>query len=80
MAGTRVSHDVGHNIATVTPSNDVDLKPHRALWVSVEGTVTVMARGGGTVALGTLPVGTMFPCRVKRVMATGTTATVLRIA
>lgn len=78
MAGTRYSHDIGYDIGTITPSDTVDLKEHRALWVSVEGNVTVMPKGGGSVSLGTLSAGTLIPIRVKRVMA-ATTATVLRI-
>jgi len=76
--GNLYVHDPGYDFGTITPNDNADIKPHRALWVSVEGEVVIMTGGGGTVSLGVLQPGTLIPVTVKRVMA-ATTATVLRI-
>jgi hypothetical protein len=76
--GNLYVHDPGYDFGTITPNDNTDLKPHRALWVSAEGEVVIMSKSGGTVSLGTLQPGTLIPVVVKRVMA-ATTATVLRI-
>lgn len=59
----------------VTPDNDNDLAlSARALYVGVSGHVAVITVDGDTVTFSNHPVGYM-PVRVKRVLATGTTAT-----
>ena len=68
----------------VTPNDSANLPEltPKALWVSAAGTVTVIPAGQEAdtgVALGDLPAGTVIPIRVRRVMATGTTATVLAL-
>lgn len=68
----------------VTPSDSVDLPTltPKALWVAGAGAVTIIPVGDPTntpVALGDLPVGTVIPIRARRVMATGTSATVLAL-
>jgi hypothetical protein len=70
-------------LGAVTPNDSTDLTDiPKALWVSVAGTLNVVAvndvANTGT-ALGTLPVGTLVPVRVRRVRATGTTATVVAL-
>lgn len=65
----------------IVPSDTTDLAEiPKALWVSVGGTLNVSGVGDvantGT-ALGTLIAGTVVPVRVRRVRATGTTATVI---
>lgn len=62
---------------TVTPSNSEDLpiKP-RALFVSVTGNAALVM-GGVEVAYPSLAAGTILPIRPDRVMATGTTATLI---
>lgn len=63
------------NCAVVTPSDSADLATEsRALWVGVEGNVKITTIGGSTETFVAVPVG-WFPGRVRRVWATGTTAT-----
>lgn len=68
-------------LLAVTPNDSTDLTDiPKALWVSGAGTVNVVGVGDvantGT-ALGSLAVGTIIPVRVRRVRATGTTATLI---
>lgn len=64
--------------AVVTPSDSVDLtrKAYKGLWVGVAGAIKVTTVGGSTVTFTGVPVG-LFPVAVKRVWATGTTATTM---
>ncbi len=66
--------------AAVTPSDTVDIAGGivRALWVGGGGSVAVML-GDDTAATtyAGVPAGTLLPFAVKRVFATGTTATLL---
>jgi hypothetical protein len=70
-------------IGAVTPNDSTDLADTpKALWVSAAGTLNVVALNDAAntgTALGTLPVGTLVPIRVRRVRATGTTATVIAL-
>lgn len=70
-------------LTAITPNDAADLADTpKALWVSVTGTLAVVAAkdtaNTGT-QLGTVPAGTVIPIRVRRVMATGTTATVIAL-
>lgn len=59
----------------VTPSNSQNLaKDSRALYVGVTGDVAIMATDGSIAIFANVPVG-IFPVQVRRVFATGTTAT-----
>ena len=59
----------------VTPDNSNDLSQHaRALYVGVSGDVKVDTVEGDTLTFVGVPIG-FFPVSVKRVYATGTTAT-----
>jgi len=63
------------NAAAVTPNDSADLTTAtRALWVGVEGDVTVDLIGG-QAAVTFKNVQGLLPVRVTRVDATGTTAT-----
>lgn len=68
-------------VATITPSDSANLAlVPKALWISADGTISVIGADDDTntaVALGSLTAGTVVPIRCKRVMSTGTTATVL---
>lgn len=61
---------------SVTPSDTADL-PYvtRSLMVTAAGDVSVVMKSGDTVTLPGLEPGTIYPIRVARVRATGTTAT-----
>ncbi len=63
------------NLAEVTPNDSADLAVvARAISVGTSGTVQVTTVGGDTGAL-YIAAGVPFPVRVRRVWATGTTAT-----
>ena len=62
--------------ADVTPSDSADLpRPARSLYVGGAGDVSVITRGGSTVTFTAVPAGMVLPVQVRRVRATGTTAT-----
>ncbi len=77
-----VSAQAGRLVA-VTPNDGTDLADiPKALWVSVAGTLNIVAVNDPTnagTALGSLPVGSIVPIRARRVRATGTTATVVAL-
>jgi hypothetical protein len=62
---------------SVTPSDSVDLGfTARGLYVGSGGDVAVIPKNGSTaVTLRNVQSGTVLPVSVKRVLATGTTAT-----
>lgn len=63
---------------TVTPSDTADLSTlPRALYVGGDGNLTVIMQGGQTVTLTAVAAGTLLPLRVRRVLATGTSATAI---
>lgn len=65
--------------AAVTPNDGADLAwPTRSLYVGGAGNISVdMADSGSAVVFNGVPAGTFMPLRVKRVRATGTTATLI---
>ena len=64
----------------VVPNNDADLKTSGYLRADAAGTVrAVPHEGDGTVINVALVAGEFFPCMVRRVHATGTTATPLHL-
>ena len=65
------------DFVAATPSDTVDQPQHRSVWVAAPGTVSIQNTRGQTVALGSLSAGHVIPGAVKRIMATGTTATLL---
>ena len=69
------------SIAAVTPSDNTDLpRVTKALWIAASGTLSVIAvDDSAAVSLGTIPAGTLLPVRARRVLATGTTATVVAL-
>ena len=63
----------------ITPDDDTDLEfTPRALYIGGAGAVTVILRNDtAAVTFAAVPVGTVLPVRPKRVLATGTDATLL---
>jgi hypothetical protein len=63
----------------VTPNDGTDLPQPgtRGIWVGGAGTLKVDMLASGTVTLSAVPAGTFLPIRVKRVYATGTSATLI---
>ena len=63
----------------ITPDDGADLpKVTRGLMVATAGDVAVKFKSGDTLTLPGLTPGVVYPLRVARVMATGTTATGLK--
>lgn len=69
--------------APVTPSDTVDLVPYaKALVVTAAGNLVIlpmMNADGVTITFTGLPVGYVLPYQVRRVYATGTTASVATV-
>lgn len=62
----------------ITPADGADLgELTRALYVGGAGNVTLVMASGAEVTLAGLLAGSLLPLRVRRVKATGTTATAL---
>lgn len=61
----------------VTPSDTTDLTRGtcRGLYIGATGTVVVQTEEGVTLTLAGLAAGSILPLMVRRVLATGTTAT-----
>lgn len=63
------------SVRDVTKSDSDDLKPvARGLYIGTGGDVSVEFVGGGSFTFKNVPDGTQIPAWVKRVNATGTTA------
>jgi hypothetical protein len=79
ISGKAIDIGFARSFVAVTPHDTNDLSVvANGLWVSAPGTLSViMENDSVAVALGSLVAGTIIPGRVKRVRATGTTATVL---
>lgn len=77
MANQRITYDTPGQAATITPSDSTDLPvPAVAVYVGGAGNITLDTEGGQTTVLfAAVPAGTTLKLRVKRVRATGTTAT-----
>lgn len=66
----------GSRASAVTPNDSADLSDTaRYLWIGVAGDVKVDTAGGDTVTFKGCAAGSVLPVRVRRVHATGTTAT-----
>ncbi len=60
----------------ITPNDTADLtRVTRGLMVAATGDVAVVLRSGDTLTLPGLTPGAIYPVRITRVLATGTTAT-----
>jgi hypothetical protein len=70
------SRQTAHNLYPVTPNDNADLPVWAsALYVGVGGTLRVDTVGGQTDVPVVAPDGIILPFGVRRVRATGTTAT-----
>lgn len=63
------------NIRPVTPNNSNDLTNTGILYVGGAGNISLDLADGVNVTINGVAAGTILPVRVKRVRATGTTAT-----
>lgn len=61
---------------TITKSDTVD-QQYSAIYVGGAGNVAVIMESGDSVIFTAPPVGSILPIRVKRVLSTNTTATLL---
>lgn len=65
-----------NNASSVTPNDSADLTTiARAIYVGTSGSVKIDTLNGNTVTLPNLAAGVWHPIAVKRIHATGTTAT-----
>lgn len=65
-----------NDFAAVVPSDTVDFaKTATGFVVGVAGDVVAVTFAGVAVTFKAVPVGFIYPCGVKRINATGTTAT-----
>lgn len=63
----------------IAPNDGADLQGiTRAIILGGAGDVAVVLKNGDTITLPALAVGVIYPVRVARVLATGTTATGLK--
>lgn len=71
-----MNQDFYWRAVAVTPNDDTDLaNPSKALYVGGAGNVAATMQDGSTVTFTGLLVGTVYRLRIKRIKATGTTAT-----
>jgi hypothetical protein len=77
MNGNNVYTDA----AAVTPSDSADLPREtcQGLMVTATGNLSVLLHGGGQLDLTGLAANVLLPLRIRRVRATGTTATVVAL-
>lgn len=77
--GAGATYDVGSatGAVAVTTSDSTDLArgATKALYIGGAGNVAVITSGGDTITFTAITVGSFHPISVKRVLATGTTAT-----
>lgn len=72
-----VDAPITHGFA-VTPADDVDLSEiTRAVYVGAGGTLAATLMTGAVVTFEGLAGGTLLPVRIRRVHATGTSATAI---
>lgn len=62
--------------AAITKS-DTTVQSYSAIYVGGTGDVAVLTEAGNTVTFSAVPVGTILPIRVTKVLSAGTTATLL---
>jgi hypothetical protein len=67
------------NCIEITPDDDNDLQVPVNLYVGSTGNLVVIPQGSDSpVTFNSFPANTLLPVRVKRVLATGTSATNLK--
>lgn len=63
---------------TIAPSDSTDLSEvTRAVYIGTGGAIAAVMLGGEDVTFTSVPGGTLLPVRLRRIKATGTTATAL---
>lgn len=69
---------VGVNAFAITPHDSTNFtRSARAIYVGVAGNITAVFADGTAVLFTAVPQGSVLPIEVKRINATGTTATAL---
>ena len=64
-----------YDMAAVTASNTANINPTRGVYIGGAGDLKVDTAGGTTITLSATAAGSILPISVKRIYATGTTAT-----
>jgi len=67
---------IATSVAAVTP-HDTNPNVYNALWVGGTGNVAVECANGSTATFTAVPAGVVLPVATARVLATGTTATLI---
>jgi hypothetical protein len=71
-------HSPYRHAAVLTKSDTDELtKVSRALYIGGTGHINVVTVGGETVLISSLPAGTILPIRIKQLLSTSTTATLV---
>lgn len=71
----RTLRDPAEAADAITPSDSTDLtRMTRAVYVGQTGDLSVILASGDTVSFASVQAGSIYPLRVQRVLATGTTA------
>lgn len=74
-----MSSETGTESFAITPADGTTFQRVRALWVGGAGDITLRHQKNGTTALfSAVPAGTMLPVCAVEVLATGTSATLIR--
>ncbi len=73
----RGAGQICENAFAITPSDSVDLTTPAILWIGGAGTITVDTLNETSVLISGVPAGILLPLVVKKVHATGTTATLI---
>jgi hypothetical protein len=66
-----------HGAVAVTKSDSTVLPTTRSLYIGGAGDVAVVTADGQTVTFSAVPVGSVLPIQVTKVMSTNTTATLI---
>jgi hypothetical protein len=81
-ASLKEKNDFGRSARVIEPSDTVDFEPYAKLVVLTEGTLVVIPiknADGTPITFGSLPAGTLIPWACRRVLDTGTSATVATV-
>lgn len=66
-----------YNAAAITKSDATIIPTTRGIYVGGAGDINVRMAGGSTVLFSAVPVGTVLPIQVDKVLSTSTTATLM---
>jgi len=62
----------GYCESVLVPAFDVQLVPHRAIWIGKAGDLAIVDQEGRTVTIAGIQDGTLLPLYVNRILSTST--------